>query len=204
MGGDCVTHIAELLFHLEPGARVTGAWLDGGAGVTPAEARCFTAHFALLPDGGQGDVEADMLARHLLMQAGGAHGVDINGSQWVLVFQSAPDDRDEVWRPFELMDQQLHRVAQSTIDWQTYKVGYWTPRQLFGPYLDAGIPMDELLTWSVRDVLGGLLAEAIGHDLYAVAAGRLRQCAFPDDIHECRYDVIDDVFAAWAQTEHRE
>jgi hypothetical protein len=30
-----------------------------------------------------------------------------------------------------------------------------------------------------------------------IVAGRVRQCAFPDEAHDCSHDVFEDVFSRW-------
>lgn len=193
-----MSYLIDFLTRLEEGARITGAWLDKDSDAIPAHHQ-LSAHLVLLPDGGQGQVECTFVAAHMPLCVGGCHGVDADGSQWMLFLQSAPPDDDEPWRPFEIMSEQVQRLLPLTQDWTVVEVAHFAPREILIPYLHQGIKMDDLLEWPLRDVIGGLITELMGFPLHAVAQGRLTRCAFPAEDHDCRQDAVDDLIARWGE-----
>lgn len=73
----------------------------------------------------------------------------------------------------------------------------WTRGDLIDMYEQAGVEAAEVADWPAADLLQGLLAECCYVDLEQIVAGRLTQCAFPDQDHQCEHDVFRDVFALW-------
>lgn len=195
-----MTGLVDVLDPLDDGARLTGAWLAARSGTTPVAGRCLVAHFVELPDGSQGETESRFISQHLGLAAGGIHGVQTDGSQWLLVLQSAPHDNVEPWRPYTIMGEEWLRLLGFTVGWHSIHVGDWIPREILRPYLADGLEMDDVLDWSLREAIGGLILEMVGYDARRFAQARLVRCAFKDESHECRSDVVDDVLARWAST----
>ena len=192
-----MTGLIDVLHPLDEGARLTGAWIDARAGATSVADRCLVAHFVELPDGSQGETESRFISRHLGLAAAGIHGMQMDGSQWLLVLQSAPHDDAEPWRPYAMMSDEWFRLLEFTQGWRSVHVGDWTPREILRPYMFAGRDMDDTLDWSLRDAIGGLISELVGYDVERFAHARLVRCAFKDEDHDCKSDVLDDVMAWW-------
>jgi hypothetical protein len=192
-----VTGLIDVLHPLDEGARLTGAWIDARSGATPVADRCLVAHFVELPDGSQGDTESRFVSQHLGLAAAGIHGVQMDGSQWLLVLQSAPHDDAEPWRPYTIMSEEWLRLLELTVGWRSMHVGDWIPREMLRHYMIAGLEMDDMLDWSLRDAIGGLIGELVGYDVGRFAQARLVRCAFKDEDHDCKSDVLDDVMARW-------
>jgi hypothetical protein len=121
----------------------------------------------------------------------------MDGSQWLLVLQSAPRDDAEPWRPFTIMSEEWLRLLELTQGWRSMHVGDWIPREILRPYMLAGLEMDDMVDWSLRDAIGGLIGEMVGYDLERFAQARLVRCAFKDEDHDCKSDVLDDVMVRW-------
>ena len=192
-----MTGLIDVLHPLDEGARLTGAWLDARSGATPVADRCLVAHFVELPDGSQGETESRFISQHLGLAAAGLHGAQMDGSQWLLVLQSAPRDAAEPWRPFTIMSEEWLRLLELTQGWRSMHVGDWIPREILRPYMLAGLEMDDMVDWSLRDAIGGLIGEMVGYDLERFAQARLVRCAFKDEDHDCKSDVLDDVMVRW-------
>lgn len=192
-----MTGLIDVLHPLDEGARLTGAWLDARSGATPIADRCLVAHFVQLPDGAQGETESRFVSQHLGLAAAGIHGVQMGGSQWLLVLQSAPHDDVESWRAYTIMSEEWLRLLELTVGWRSFHVGDWIPREILRPYMFAGLDMDDMLDWSLRDAIGGLIGELVGYDVERFARARLVRCAFKDEDHDCKSDVLDDVMVWW-------
>lgn len=192
-----MTGLIDVLYPLDDGARLTGAWLAAQSGTTPVADRCLVAHFVELPEGSQGETESRFVSQHLRLAAGGIHGTQMDGSQWLLVLQSAPHDSVEPWRPYTIMCEEWLRLLELTVGWCSFHVGDWIPREILRPYVADGLEMDDMLDWSLRDAIGGLIGEMVGYDLWQFAKARLVRCAFVDEHHDCRSDVVDDLMVQW-------
>ena len=192
-----MTGLIDVLYPLDEGARLTGAWLDARSGATPIADRCLVAHFVELPDGAQGETESRFVSQHLGLAAAGIHGVQMDGSPWLLVLQSAPRDDVESWRPFTIMSEEWLRLLELTVGWRSIHVGDWIPREILRPYMFAGLDSDDLLDWSLRDAIGGLIGDLVGYDVQRFAHARLVRCAFKDEDHDCTGDVLGDVMVWW-------
>jgi len=81
--------------------------------------------------------------------------------------------------------------AEAT-DFATY-----TPDFLLRYYRQAGVDDNVVASWTVTELMWGLLAECCNVSLADLAAGYEAGCAFPDHYHECQGDVFRDVFALW-------
>ena len=57
--------------------------------------------------------------------------------------------------------------------------------------------MDDMLDWLLRDAIGGLISDFVGYDDERFAQARLVRCAFREEDHDCKSDVINDVMAWW-------
>ena len=192
-----MTGLIDVLHQLDEGARLTGAWLDARSGATPVADRCLVAQFVELPDGAQGETESRFVSQHLGLAAAGIHGVQMDGSQWLLVLQSAPHDDVESWRPHAIMSKEWLRLLALTVGWRSIHVGDWIPREILRPYMFAGLEMDDMLSWSLREVIGGLIGEMVGYEVERFAQARIVRCAFKDEDHDCKSDVLDDVMTWW-------
>lgn len=195
-----MTHLVDMLNSLDNGARLTGVWVDSPSADRPISTQVLATYLVNLPDGCQGEIEQHTIVHHVPLQAGGIHGVEADGSQWLLFFQSAPISDVDPQKPFQIMNSAVERLLEFTTEWEVNQVGSWQQRELLIPYLNFGMDMEELLNWPVRDVTGGLIAELIGYPLWKLEAGRLIHCAFPEIDHDCQHDAISDIFSRWAQT----
>jgi hypothetical protein len=157
-----VTGLIDVLRSLDEGARLTGACLDARYGATPVVDRCLVAHFVELPDGSQVETESRFISQHLGLAAAGIHGMQMDGSQWLLVLQAAPHDDAESGRPYAIMSEEWLRLLELTVGWRSFHVGDWIPRAILRPYMFAGLGMDDMLDWSLRDVVGGPICELVG------------------------------------------
>jgi hypothetical protein len=187
-------------FWFSPGSRLTGFWLWPSAAEQSVDALTL-ASYVSLGAGQDSALEADFLCSHLPWAVGGFHGVDADGEPWLVVLQSAPGEAAQAvgssndwWPMVDGLEQalrwnELARVQSSDgLDRD----------KIVEIYEEAGVDVDLIVDWTINDLLSGLLAGCAYVPLVDVVAGRLVNCAFPNEMHECEHDVFRDVFAAWA------
>lgn len=182
-------------FWFEPGARMTGLWVAGGAaGVAGADV-VVSGHLVALAEDQDPVVEASFLGAHLPFHFGGFHGLGPSGSPWVLMLQAADMRAAEVagavdpWWP--LVDG-MSRALQFNGEAQVLEAQFWSVEDLRLLYGDL-----DIADWTAGEVLQGLLAQCCNVPLSQIVAGRTVQCAFPEVQHDCQRDVFHDVFSMW-------
>ena len=183
------------LLPLEPQSRMTGVWTTrvpdfGGRGL-----HAF-GQLIWLGEGQDPDVEWDFLGSHLPLHLAGVSGVDPNGRPWLFVIQLAPEVDPES-NPSALMRNAMNRALE-------FNGGAWCHDELSlsledlrAIYAERGVESDDIAEWTVPELIFGLLAECCYVELPQIVAGRVTQCAFRDDEHECTHDVFTDVFSRW-------
>ena len=191
----------ELTF--EPGSRMTGIWTMPGAGVDHDSGReeLATVHLVRLGEFDDGAVEARFLSSHLPWCVGGFHGVTATGEPWVVLIQAVPADSAAV-----VGADDPYWVA--TADLSTalgYAPAARIPEELnidreflLDAYAASDVDPGDVSDWPVTHLLWGLLAECCYVPLPDIVRGRLTQCAFPDEVHDCQHDVFTDVLAHWS------
>ena len=183
------------LLPLEPQSRMTGVWTTRVPDFGTRGLHAF-GQLIWLGEGQDPDVESDFLGSHLPLHFGGLSGVGPNGSPWLFVIQVAPEVDPES-NPTALMRDAMNRALE-------FNDGAWcrdefslSLEELREIYAERSVDSDDIAEWTVPELVFGLLAECCYVELTQVVAGRVAQCAFPDDEHECTHDVFTDVFARW-------
>jgi len=155
-----------------------------------------------LGPGQDGAVEADFLAAHLPFAAGSIHGVGPDGEPWVYLIQVMPRDGAKLvatdnpyWPMVDALERSLRfNFGAQTVAWADQG---WTREDLVEIYEHAGVPRDRTASWSMSELIKGLMAECCYVPLAQVADGYSSRCAFPNRDHECQSDVFADVFMLW-------
>lgn len=183
------------LLPLEPRSRMTGVWTsrvpDYGNNTLH-----MCGHFIMLGAGQDADVEWDFIGSHLPFHSGGLTGVGPGGTPWVFIIQVAPDlgDPDAA---VDRMTDAVSRVLDFNPEAWLCETVSLTREELVSAFADAFVNEDDVADWSFAELVFGLLAECCNVHLPQIAVGRVGQCAFPDDEHECTHEVFTDVFARW-------
>lgn len=186
-------------FSFAPGSRLTGLWR---APVDCAASDDVVALASLVEFGElqHDELESDFLNAHLPFRLGGFHGVGPDGNGWAVFLQVAPASAADLvgsdsvyWPMLDGLDRALH------YNWEASLVSDrgFSRGDLIDIYVQRGLESWEVDDWAVPDLMLGLLAECCYVSLPQIVAGRVSQCAFPGQQHECQYDVFSDVFAAW-------
>ena len=183
------------LLPLQARSRMTGVWTSrvSDYGHHPLH---MSGHFIALGAGQDADVEWDFLGSHLPFHVGGVTGVGPDGRPWVFITQVAPDQGDPDAALDCMTDAVLRAIEFNGEASLRAKVSL-TREELVAAYVDNFVDEDDLADWSVPELVFGLLAECCRVELVQIVEGRIAQCAFPDDQHECTHDVFTDVFARW-------
>lgn len=183
------------LLPLEPRSRMTGVWTSRVPDYGNNSLH-MCGHFIMLGAGQDADVEWDFIGSHLPFHSGGLTGVGPGGTPWVFIIQVAPDlgDPDAA---VDRMTDAVSRVLDFNPEAWLGETVSLTREELVSAFADAFVDEDDVADWSFAELVFGLLAECCSVDLPQIAVGRVGQCAFPDDEHECTHEVFTDVFARW-------
>lgn len=185
-------------FAFEAGSRLTGVWVAAPLPEVDDEMVGLASWVQFGPEQ-HGALESNFLGSHMPFHFGGFEGVGPDGRAWAVMLQVAPVSAadpvrgDVYWPMIDGLDRGLHYNWQAWLrDERTF-----TREALTGVYLDSGVDPSEIEDWSFSELMQGLLAECCYVSLEQVVAGRIAQCAFPNDDHDCQHDVFRDVFAMW-------
>jgi hypothetical protein len=183
-----------------PGSRLTGVWTLPDR--YEADTSCLAyGQLVRLGSGQDPEVESDFLSAHLPFAVGGLHGVGPDGEPWTYLLQAMPadaarlvDTANDYWPMVDAVERALRFNYSAGRTWVDQG---WTRDGLVAIYRADGIDEEELVDWSVVELLKGLLAECCYVPLRWLVEGRARGCAFPDIEHDCQLDVFSDAFALW-------
>lgn len=183
------------LLPLEPRSRMTGVWKSRVPEYGTHDLHAM-GHLIWLGEGQDPDVEWDFLGSHLRFNIGGITGMGPDGGPWMLLLQVAPlvGRADEA---VEMMTEAMGRALDFNPSAWVGDSFAWSAEDLRVLYAKQGVDVDDVLDWGVVDLVFGLLAECCNVELTQIVSGRMAQCAFPDDEHECTHDVFTDVFSRW-------
>lgn len=183
------------LLPLQPRSRMTGVWRSRVSDYGTQELHAM-AHFIWLGEGQDPDVEWDFLGSHLPFNVGGVTGMGPDGGPWMVLIQVAPvvGSVDET---VELLTEAMSRALDFNPGAWVGDSFAWSADDLRELYAEQCVDAGDVLDWGVVDLVSGLLAECCNVELTQIVSGRVAQCAFPDDEHECTHDVFTDVFSRW-------
>lgn len=186
-------------FEFEPGSRMTGIW-DANRPLEDDDEPYTYVSMVRLGADQDGSLESSFLGAHLPFHAGGFHGVGPDGTPWAVMIQVAPGSTmalNGASHPYWTMFDAIRRALIFNPEAELAETYAWPRESLETIYGEQGVAADLIADWDVRDLLLGLLAECCYVPLEQIVAGRITQCAFPDDAHDCQHDVFADVFAMW-------
>lgn len=186
-------------FEFEPGSRMTGIW-DANRPLEDDDEPYTYVSMVRLGADQDGSLESSFLGAHLPFHAGGFHGVGPDGTPWAVMIQVAPGSTmalNGASHPYWTMLDAIRRALIFNPEAELAETYAWPRESLETIYGEQGVAADLIADWDVRDLLLGLLAECCYVPLEQIVAGRITQCAFPDDAHDCQHDVFADVFAMW-------
>lgn len=181
-------------------SRMSGIWTSSTIDADTGD-EVILAQLIAFPPEQDGVVESSFLSSHLPFQVGGFHGVFPDGQSWMVTLMKAPASAsiqlmhaDEPhWVLVDSIDRALRFNAGAEIhDWVT-----WTRGDLEEYYAEAGVRVSDVDSWSVAELLWGLLGECCNVPLIDIVQGHSSGCAFPGRLHDCQFDVFRDVFAMW-------
>lgn len=183
------------LLPLEPRSRMTGVFTARVAdfGNHPVHA---LGHMIWLGEGQDPDLEWDFLGSHLLFHVGGVTGMGPDGSPWMCIIQLAPTAGSGDGA-VEIMSEAMDRALEFNPAAWVGETFAWSMDELIETYEGQGVDADDIDDWGMAELVFGLLAECCNVELTQIVAGRVAQCAFPGDEHECTHDVFTDVFSRW-------
>lgn len=185
-----------------------GSRMTGVSHFTPAGARSTDSvalgQFINLPEGQDSEAESEFLGSHLPFRAGGFQGVYPDGNCWLLVLQHAPSDSSArlgaTDRSLAMRDAMTRALAFNPGASVVCEMA-WNRLDLVDVYETAGVSLSLVKSWSVHELVIGLLAECCDVPLTQIAPGYAAECAFPEVEHACEANVFTDVFARWSARE---
>jgi len=178
-------------------SRLTQLWNNTWA--PPIYDGVATAHYVSLGDDQDADVESDFLSSHLPLHVGGFGGAYPDGRAWTVILQAAPTEESASELTVQgLLSSEVDRALAFNTAATLQKEVAWTRDELLNVYQDQLVLPSEVESWSMSDLLRGLLTQCCGLWLRGVVRG-YPSCAFPDAPHACEGEVFTDAFSAWVE-----
>lgn len=181
-------------------SRMTGIWInkthDPDVGNEVA-----LAQMIILSADQDPAVESDFLCSHLPFHIGGFHGVFADGQAWLVIIQKASAALSKhmvsATDPHWILVDGISRVLRYNAGAEAEQWATWDRDSLETYYAQQGVEVAVIASWSIAELLWGLLAECCNAPLLAVVQGYKTGCAFPNREHNCQADVFNDVFSLW-------